>query len=47
MRWLDLWFVTWMMCVGTYAVGNDAEEEQVSTYFGEVAVIYPPPPTGA
>ena len=28
---------------GTYAVGNDAEEEQVSKYFGKVAVSYPPP----
>ena len=26
---------------GTYAVGNDAEE--VSKYFGKVAVSYPPP----
>ena len=29
-----------------YAVSNDAEEEQVSEYFGRLAVSYPPP-TGA
>ena len=28
---------------GTYAVGTDAEAEQVSKYFGKVAVSYPPP----
>ena len=28
---------------GTYAVGNDDEAEQVSKYFGKVAVSYPPP----
>ena len=27
---------------GTYAVGNDAEEEQVSKYCGTVVVSYPP-----
>ena len=31
---------------GAYAVGDDAEEKQVSEYFGKVAVSYPPP-TGA
>ena len=28
---------------GIYAVSNDAEEKQVSKYFGNVAVSYPPP----
>ena len=28
---------------GTYAVGTDAEAEQVNKYFGKVAVSYPPP----
>ena len=27
---------------GIYAVSNDAEEEQVSEYFGQAAVSYPP-----
>ena len=45
MGWLDLWFDTWMMCLAhnNYAVGDDAEADQVSKYFGKVAVSYPPP----
>ena len=41
MGWLDLWFNTWMMCLAhNYAVGDDANEKQVSEYFGKVAVSY-------
>ena len=44
MGWLDLWFDIWMMCLAhNYAVGNGAEEEQVSKYLGKVAVSCPPP----
>ena len=40
-----VWFVVRYMdgVFGIYAVSNDADEEQVSEYFGRVAVRYPPP----